>query len=128
MAATASALAQQLEDRGVPLFRTARGITGSHQFAIRAERYGGGHNAAKRLRAANILTSGIGLPIAPVAGDFNGLRVGTPEIVRWGMTVDDMPDLAGLFVDALTSEDASAVAGRVAAFRERFRTLHFVRS
>lgn len=128
MAATASVLAQQLEERGVPVFRTARGITGSHQFAVRAESYGGGHSAAKRLRAANILTSGIGLPIDPVAGDFNGLRIGTPEIVRWGMTADDMPDLAGLLVDALTLDDASAVAGRVAAFRKRFQTLHFVRN
>jgi len=128
MAATALALAQQLEERGVPVFRTARGITGSHQFAVRAESYGGGHSAAKRLRRANILTSGIGLPIDPVAGDFNGLRMGTPEIVRWGMTVDDMPDLAGLLVDALTFEDASAVAERVAAFRKKFQTLHFVRN
>lgn len=128
MAATALALAQQLEERGVPVFRTARGITGSHQFAVRAESYGGGHSAAKRLRRANILTSGIGLPIDPVAGDFNGLRMGTPEIVRWGMTVDDMPDLAGLLVDALTFEDASAVAERVAAFRKKFQTLRFVRN
>ena len=43
------------------------------------------------LRQANILTCGIGLPIAPVEGDVNGLRIGTPEIVRWGMTPDDMP-------------------------------------
>ena len=27
---------------------------------------------------------------------MNGLRLGTPEIVRWGMTVDDMPELAAL--------------------------------
>lgn len=127
MAATALALAHQLEDRGVPVFRTGRGVTGSHQFAVRAETYGGGHNAAKRLRLANVLTSGIGLPIDPVAGDFNGLRMGTPEIVRWGMTVDDMPDLAGLIVDALTIHDASAVAERVATFRQRFQTLHFIR-
>jgi len=127
MAATAAALAQQLEDRGIPLFRTSRGITGSHQFAVRAESYGGGHNAAKRLRLANILTSGIGLPIDPVAGDFNGLRMGTPEIVRWGMTVDDMPELAALVAEALTSDDASAVAGRAAAFRKKFQTLHFIR-
>ncbi len=128
MAATASALAHQLEDRGVPVFRTGRGITGSHQFAVRAEAYGGGHSAAKRLRLANILTSGIGLPIDPLAGDFNGLRMGTPEIVRWGMTVDDMPDLARLIVEALTINDASAVAEEVADFRKRFQTLHFIRT
>ena len=41
---------------------------------------------ARRLRQAGFLACGIGLPIAPVAGDLNGLRLGTPEIVRWGMT------------------------------------------
>ena len=28
----------------------------------------------------------IGLPIETVEGDMNGLRIGTPELVRWGMT------------------------------------------
>lgn len=127
MAATASALAHQLEELGIPVFRTARGITRSQQFAVRAERYGGGHSAAKRLRLANILTSGIGLPIDPVDGDFNGLRMGTPEIVRWGMTADDMPELASLVAEALSSNDADATARRAAAFRKEFQTLHFVR-
>ena len=121
-------LAQQLADRGVPVFRTSRGITESHQFAIEAAVYGGGHNAARKLREANILASGIGLPIAPVAGDFNSLRFGTPEIVRWGMVESDMPELADMIADALAGDDASAVAGRVTEFRSRFRTLRFVRN
>ncbi|MES2451329.1 MAG: aminotransferase class I/II-fold pyridoxal phosphate-dependent enzyme [Pseudomonadota bacterium] len=128
MCACASELAQQLADRGVPVFRTSRGITESHQFAIEAAVYGGGHNAARKLREANILASGIGLPIAPVAGDFNGLRFGTPEIVRWGMVESDMPELADMIADALAGDDASAVAGRVTEFRSRFRTLRFVRN
>ena len=83
---TAKALAQALNDEGVPVFGRNLGFTTSHQFAIEAARFGGGQTAAKRLRKANILTCGIGLPIAPLANDLNGLRFGTPEIVRRGMT------------------------------------------
>lgn len=128
MAATASTLAELLDEQGLPLFKTSRGITSSQQFAIRAASFGGGHQAALRLREANILASGIGLPIEPVAGGFNGLRMGTPEIVRWGMTTKDMPELASLIVEALTANDASAVKERATAFRKKFQTLHFVRN
>ena len=128
MAATATALAEALVDRGVPVFARDRGITRSHQFAIEATPYGGGQAAAKRLRQANILTCGIGLPIAPVEGDVNGLRLGTPEIVRWGMTPDDMPTLAGFIAGALADDRASrSLAENVTTFRRRFSSLHFIR-
>ena len=128
MAETALALAQALDRRGVPVFAREQGFTTSHQFAIEAASYGGGQTAAKRLRRANILTCGIGLPAAPVDGDVNGLRVGTPEIVRWGMTADHMDELAVLIARALGGEEEpEAVAPDVTAFRKQFSELHFVR-
>ncbi len=127
MAATASALARRLAEHGIPVFATSKGFTSSHQFAIVAAEFGGGQAAAKKLRAANILSCGIGLPIEAVDGDMNGLRFGTPEIVRWGMTVDEMPELAALIVRALRGNETSErVAADVTAFRRRFNTLHFV--
>ena len=82
----------------------------------------------KALRQANILTCGIGLPIAPVEGDVNGLRIGTPEIVRWGMTPDDMPALAGFIAGALADDRASrSLTENVTTFRRRFSSLHFIR-
>jgi glycine hydroxymethyltransferase len=128
MAETAQALAQHLIARGLPVFAAARGGTQSHQFAVIAKDFGGGQAAAKRLRAANILTCGIGLPIDPVDGDVNGLRFGTNEIVRWGMTVEDMPELAGLILRGLAGNEApETVAADVTAFRHRFSTLSFMR-
>ncbi len=128
MAETAAALAEQLAARGIPVFATARGATRSHQFAVRAAAFGGGQTAAKRLRGANILACGIGLPTAPVAGDMNGLRLGTCEIVRWGMTAADMPELAALIARGLLGNEApEAVAAEVTAFRKRFDRLHFIR-
>jgi glycine hydroxymethyltransferase len=128
MAATATALAQALAARDVPVFARERGITTSHQFAIEAARYGGGQTVAKRLRQANILTCGIGLPIAPVEGDVNGLRIGTPEIVRWGMGPADMPELAGYIAAALSEMHAlGEIAQNVTTFRRHFSKLHFIR-
>ncbi|MEZ5832038.1 MAG: aminotransferase class I/II-fold pyridoxal phosphate-dependent enzyme [Dongiaceae bacterium] len=128
MGATAKALAESLVERGIPVFARDRGITRSHQFAIEAAAYGGGQAAAKLLRQTNILTCGIGLPIAPVEGDVNGLRIGTPEIVRWGMTVAEMPELASYIADALSgARPARSVAEDVTGFKRRFSELHFVR-
>lgn len=127
MVSTAKALAEALEERGAPVFKTSRGATASHQFAIRAADFGGGQAGARRLRLANILTCGIGLPIEPVEGDMNGLRFGTPELVRWGMGEDDMPRLAALIARGLRgNEPAQALAAEATAFRRAFSKLHFV--
>ena len=85
MGRVAKALAQELDKNGVPVFAGANGFTTSHQFAVKAEKFGGGQTASKKLRKANLLVSGIGLPIPAVASDLNGIRFGTPEIVRWGV-------------------------------------------
>jgi glycine hydroxymethyltransferase len=128
MVEVAQALAAALAAEGLPVFAAHRGATTSHQFAVEAARYGGGQAMAKRLRRANILASGIGLPIAPVDGDMNGLRLGTPEIVRWGFGTSDMAAMAGFIAGALASDaDADALAGEVTALRSARRTLRYVR-
>ncbi|MBB2914679.1 glycine hydroxymethyltransferase [Streptosporangium becharense] len=126
MVATARRLAAELVDLGVPVFAAERGCTESHQFAVLAHRYGGGQRAARRLRAANLLACGIGLPVEPVDGDVNGLRVGTPEIVRLGMTEADMPALAAFVARALDEDvDPETVAPEVTAWRRRFSGVRF---
>jgi glycine hydroxymethyltransferase len=55
-----------------------------------------------------------------------GLRIGTNEIVRWGMTVSDMTELAGLIAAAL--RDPQGTAPQVTEFRSRFTEIHFVRN
>jgi glycine hydroxymethyltransferase len=127
MAATARTLADALAAEGMPVFSTAKGATASHQFALEAAAFGGGQAASKKLRQAGFLACGIGLPVAPVDGDMNGLRFGTPELVRWGMTSAHMPELARLIADALRSNDPQAMAERVARWRQSFDTLHFIR-
>ena len=126
MVDVAKALAEALAAEGLPVFATAKGFTASHQFALEAARFGGGQRAAKTLRKANFLACGIGLPIAAVAGDVNGLRIGTPELVRWGVTVKDAPTLAKLIARALTSPDPASLAPEVSRLRARFDKLSYI--
>ena len=123
----AQALARELGALGLPVHAADRGATQSHQFAIAAAAFGGGHAAAKTLRRAGFLACGIGLPIAEVAGDMNGLRIGTPELVRRGVTPADAPALAALIAEGLRSNAPETVAPRTAALRARFQGLHFIR-
>ncbi|MEL7463089.1 MAG: aminotransferase class I/II-fold pyridoxal phosphate-dependent enzyme [Pseudomonadota bacterium] len=120
-----TALAAGLEAAQVPVHRTSRGVTESHQFAVEAARYGGGQSASKHLREAGLLACGIGLPIAPVEGDLNGLRLGTPELARWGVTADNVPAIASLIARALASDEPEALAAETAALRARFNTIYF---
>ncbi len=123
---TAQALADALSDEGLTAFG---GGTNSHQLALEAAALGGGGQAAsKRLRMAGFLACGIGLTIPEVPGDLNGLRIGTPELVRWGgMTVDDMPKLARLIAQALRSDTPGSLAAEVGGeWRQSFNRLHFI--
>lgn len=128
MVALARALAQALAERGLPVFGAGRGLTDSHQFAIEAAAFGGGQAASKTLRKAGFLACGIGLPLAEVPGDLNGLRIGTPELVRRGVTPADAPALADLIAEALRGNDPAALAPRTAALRQKFTGLHYIRA
>ena len=128
MIETAQALAGALQRLDVEIFAAEHGFTRSHQFALRARKQGGGQAMARHLRAANILASGIGLPDAPVEGDMNGLRLGTPEIVRFGMGTDDMKELASLIARALAEADPTKIAADTSRFRARFRRLSHIRA
>jgi glycine hydroxymethyltransferase len=123
----AHALARELSALGIPVHAAERGATQSHQFAIAAAAFGGGQAAAKTLRKAGFLACGIGLPIPEVPGDMNGLRIGTPELVRRGVTPADAPALAALIAEGLRSNAPETVAPRTAALRARFQGLHFIR-
>jgi len=131
MVKTAQALAQELAARDLPVFKTAstaNPYTQSHQFALNATSYGGGQTLAKHLREANILSCGIGLPIETIEGDVNGLRLGTNEIVRWGMDVAHMPTIADFLARVMVqNEEPASVAADVTAFRKGFQDMRFVR-
>ena len=116
-------LASSLEEYGIPIFFGALGHTQSHQFAALAEEYGGGQQASKLLRKSGFLACGIGLPVKDLVGDMNGLRFGTPELVRWGMQAKHSNKLAGLVAKALKGYNVSE---QVSEWRRTFNKIHFV--
>jgi glycine hydroxymethyltransferase len=126
MVKTSQALAQHLQNLGVNIFASDKGFTTSHQFAILAAPYGGGQTAARRMGEAGLLACGIGLPIEQVEGDLNGLRIGTPEIVRIGMKVEHMQDLAGFIARSLdTNVDPKSIQREVTEWRKQFSGVHY---
>ncbi len=130
MVETAAALGEQLLAQSVPVYTVGGVPTTSHQLIVNAHEPGGGDACARRLRHANLLASGIGLPGDNLSGPAGGLRLGTPEIVRWGMDASHMPALANLIARALRAPDAAAaatVAADTRRFRAGFQHLHFMR-
>jgi glycine hydroxymethyltransferase len=126
MVKTSQALAQHLQNLGVNIFAADKGFTTSHQFAILAAPYGGGQTAARRMGEAGLLACGIGLPIEQVEGDLNGLRIGTPEIVRIGMKVEDMQDLAGFIARSLdTNVEPKSIQREITEWRKQFSGVHY---
>ncbi|PHQ95755.1 MAG: serine hydroxymethyltransferase [Marinosulfonomonas sp.] len=126
MIAVAQTFSGALEGRGLKVFASEQGFTNSHQFALQAAPFGGGQTAAKKLRKAGFLACGIGLPIADVAGDLNGLRIGTPELVRFGATPENVVEIADLVARALLSNDPESLAPETAALRAKFSSLHYM--
>lgn len=128
MMAVALALANALKARGIPVFETVNGPTQSHAFAVPAYDFGGGQVASKHLYKAGIIACGIGIPGPGIDGDMNAIRIGTPEIVRWGMRSDgeDIVTLADLIARALRSDTPEDLAAETAAFRSEFKDLHYV--
>ena len=123
MVLMAKTLASCLEDYDVPVFFGALGHTQSHQFAVLADKYQGGQEVSKLLRKSGFLACGIGLPVQDIEGDMNGVRFGTPELVRWGMKAKHSNKLAGLIAKALTGRN---VSDQVSEWRRTFNKIHFV--
>lgn len=116
MVECAGALVGALADRGL---RLHAGGTASHQFAVLHE---DADEGVRRLRQVNLLAT---TSRVPVEGGW-GIRMGTPEIVRRGMTVANMPDVAGLVAEALRIGPSCALANRTRALRERFSRLRYI--
>ena len=75
---------------------------------------------------AGLLACGIGLPVAPVDGDLNGLRIGTPEIVRLGMKVEHMQALAEFIANSLNpSSNPDEIRKEVTEWRKQFSGVHY---
>ncbi len=131
MIANAQALAEALAAEGVAVFRPAArdGFTVSQHVALDARPYGGGNRASEHIERANILFTSIGLPLPAVAGDANGIRIGTQEVTRWGLREDALREVARLIARVLVRGEApERVRADALALRADYQRLHFVRN
>jgi glycine hydroxymethyltransferase len=58
---------------------------------------------------------------------MGAIRLGTNEMVRWGMTPSDMAFVGDAVVRSLRGDDPAAIAADVSVFRRRFDRVHFCR-
>jgi glycine hydroxymethyltransferase len=124
---TAQALGRALAEAGLPVAGELPDFTQTHHLALDARRWGGGTRASRLLEPANILTTGIGLPLPEVPGDQNGLRLGTQELARWGIGPAEMPAVADFLARILVrGEDAAALRAEVVRFRARFQEVQYI--
>jgi glycine hydroxymethyltransferase len=95
----------------------------SHTLLLRVAEFGTADAVAERLEAAGIITTG---GLLPNALGGQGIRVGTQEITRHGMTAADMPAVARLVAEALRGDrPAEAIKSDVAAFAHAFPGVRF---
>lgn len=126
--ANAQALAGALHDHGLPVLGAGRGFTRTHQVIVDVRKYGNGLDVARKLEAANIITNKNLIPgDRPEDWDRpSGLRIGTTETTRFGMTPTQMVTIADLIVDVLEERrPVSAVKADVIELRHAFPTLHY---
>ena len=126
--ANAKALAEFLNAGGCEIFQVSgKGFTNSKHVVVPAGDYRGGDTAAKLLEKANLLTSGIGLPLPWVLGEFNAMRLGNQEIIRWGMNPGNMETVADFFCRVLVQkENPDKLKSAVIEFRKEFQRLHSI--
>ena len=127
--ANAKALGAALAAEGFDVLAEERGYTSSHQVLTRhgGADSGAGKRAARTLEDCGIITNMNMLPgdTKAMSGP-SGLRLGTPELTRVGMGMDEMQDVARFFCGALIEEDDTAsVRADVAEFKSRFQTVHY---
>jgi glycine hydroxymethyltransferase len=119
----AVALAKAMEACGIPVEAREFGYTRSHQIAVNVSTFGGGVKAALALEANDIICNYNMLPGDQDAQNPSGLRIGTPEMTRFGMKEKDFAALGELMADAIKGKP---VKDKVNQMRARFLEMEYV--
>ncbi len=119
----AVALAKAIEASGIPVEAKEFGYTRSHQIAVNVASFGGGVQAALALEANDIICNYNMLPGDRDAQNPSGLRIGTPEMTRFGMKEKDFAELGELMAEAIRGKQ---VRDKVNQLRGRFLEMQYV--
>ncbi|MGI9058334.1 MAG: serine hydroxymethyltransferase [Ktedonobacteraceae bacterium] len=119
----AQALGRGLDQLGTPVEARDFGYTQSHMIAVNVAQAGGGVEVAKRLEANDIIVNYNMVPGDTDPRNPSGLRIGVPEMTRFGMDERAMGELAQLIHDAIHGEN---VKDQVNALRGRYVEMQYV--
>ncbi|HEV7237062.1 MAG TPA: serine hydroxymethyltransferase [Ktedonobacteraceae bacterium] len=119
----AQALGRNLDQLGTPVEARDFGYTQSHMIAVNVAQAGGGVEVAKRLEANDIVVNYNMVPGDTDPRNPSGLRIGVPEMTRFGMDERAMDELAQLIHDAIHGENVKA---QVNALRSRYVEMQYV--
>ncbi len=119
----ARALGRSLDELGTPVEARDFGYTQSHMIAVNVSQWDGGVEVARRLEASDIIVNYNMLPGDSDPRNPSGLRIGVPEMTRFGMDEGAMGELAQLLHDAILGK---GVKSQVNALRGRFLEMKYV--
>ncbi len=119
----AQALGSSLDELGTPVEARDFGYTKSHTIAVDVSQWGAGVEVAKRLEANDIIVNYNMIPGDADPRNPSGLRIGVPEMTRFGMDERAMGELAQLIHDAIRGKN---VKDQVHALRARFLEMKYV--
>jgi glycine hydroxymethyltransferase len=119
----AVALAKALEACGITVEAREFGYTRSHQIAVNVSSFGGGVKAALALEANDVICNYNMLPGDKDAQNPSGLRIGTPEMTRFGMKEKDFAALGELMAAAIKGKK---VKDQINQLRSDFREMQYV--
>ncbi|MCI4352110.1 MAG: serine hydroxymethyltransferase [Thermoplasmata archaeon] len=124
--ANAKALGAALHERSFDVLGEKLGFTASHALAVRVTTEGGGEEVARRLAAAGIIANKNLLPGDTSPKRPGGIRLGTPEVTRVGMTEKEMVRVAELMDDLLhRGKRPESVAADAATLKSGFTGLRY---
>jgi glycine hydroxymethyltransferase len=119
----AQALGRHLDELGTPVEARDFGYTRSHMIAVNVASWGGGVEVAERLEQSDIILNYNMLPGDNDPRNPSGLRIGVPEMTRFGMDEQAMGELAQLLHDSIRGKN---VKEQVHHLRGRYTQMHFV--
>src|SRR5579884_2374681 len=119
----AQALGRYLDELGTPVEAREFGYTQSHMIAVNVAQWGGGVEVAQRLEQNDIILNYNMLPGDADPRNPSGLRVGVPEMTRFGMDEQAMGELAQLLHDGIRGKN---VKDAVHALRARYIEMKYV--
>lgn len=119
----AQALGHSLDELGTPVEAREFGYTRSHMIAVNVAQWGGGVEVAKRLEDNDIIVNYNMLPGDTDPRQPSGLRIGVPEMTRFGMDERAMGELAQLIHDAVGGKN---VKEQVHTLRARYTEMKYV--